>query len=173
MIFYLIDRKPFREKFDLIQQVYFELIGLAVNISVLVNATEPDENFESNPDITRIGKFVIVMNMLYNFTLAFLMFLQILLFIKKQSQAYKLKRNNRRVAHLKVTRRQINESAVSSEPIHLEQTISITERQQSSVPLEISINNSLSSERSGNLLAIPRGRSNVRLMKRRRFASDA
>jgi len=38
---YLIAQRPFKRKFDLFQQIFFELLGLMVNISVLFNGLTP------------------------------------------------------------------------------------------------------------------------------------
>jgi len=124
VIFILIDRRPFKNKSDLVHQIYFELIGLSVNFSVLLNSVHSNSrSINSSAVIKNIGKFIIAMNMLYNLSLAALMVLQIFLLVQGKWKAYRLKQTNAIVPMRPRTR--LNESSVSLNPVNIDQSVII------------------------------------------------
>jgi len=66
MMTYLLIKKPFNELAAMIQQVVLELITLAVSISVLILAVFDSKNSEAFNQRERIGKALIIMNMIFN-----------------------------------------------------------------------------------------------------------
>jgi len=109
MIVYLLGKKPFQSSFDLSQQIFFELIGLTVNSCVVFNSIHFDNQDHT---VINIGKAILVLNMIFNFTTAGLMFVPIALMIWEQWQNYKTKQNN------KVTPLPIEEHSPESSPEH-------------------------------------------------------
>jgi len=126
MIFYLIDRRPFKSNYDVAQQVFFELIGLAVNLCVLLNSMY--RNQENTIAVKRIGKFVIGMNMLCNFSVAGLMLLQILMLTREQWQAYRQKKKNK-VIRLATLHRRLDDSSMSVHNLSLDQSVTVITQQ--------------------------------------------
>lgn len=70
-IAYLLIKRPFQSTFNLIQQLFFEIMGLIVNFAIMINS-----NLDSTKSQTRhnIGKLIIAMNLIFNFvTLVFML----------------------------------------------------------------------------------------------------
>jgi len=90
MIAYLFIKKPFLSTFDLAQQLFFEFVGLIVNITVLVNAILDKGNYEATQARENIGKLIIAFNMIFNFVTAIFMLIVIgqslLEFYREQKQ---------------------------------------------------------------------------------------
>jgi len=95
MIIYLIKENPFKSKFDYIQQIFFEMIGLIVNVGVFINSFQPGNNLLETKTVWTIGRMIIIMNLIFNFSSAMLMFIQILMIIKDYWEAYKEKKAKR------------------------------------------------------------------------------
>lgn len=97
MIVYLFIKKPFESAFDFAQQLFFESVGLIVNVAVLVNAVLDAGKYEAIQARQNIGKLVIVANLAFNFVSAIFMLIFIVQFLRdlyqnyKQKQAKKLK----------------------------------------------------------------------------------
>ncbi len=91
MLVYLIVCKPFKERLDLIQQIFFEVAGLTVNISVLVNSQLTDTYKEMLSVRERIGDGIILTNVIFNFVTAGFMALKLIILLKDLYLAYKLK----------------------------------------------------------------------------------
>jgi len=161
-IFFLIDRRPYRSKFDLLQQFYFELIGLSVNGSVLLNCVNSNsKSANSSVVVKRIGKFIIGMNMVYNFSVAALMSLQIFLLIQEQWRAYRSKKKHA-VIHIR-THTRLNESSATLNLVNIDQSV-IFPYEQPQVKPDLSVGRSLNSEE--NPLTYSRGK-RINLKRRR------
>ena len=75
MMVYLLIKRPFESSFDAAQQIFFEIIGLIVNISVFVNAVLDAGEYLALQARTNIGKLIIIANMIFNFvTACFMLF---------------------------------------------------------------------------------------------------
>lgn len=70
MIAYLLKKRPFEGSFDFGQQLFFEFIGLAVNICVFINAILDAGNYQTIQARKNIGKLIIFANMIFNFVTA-------------------------------------------------------------------------------------------------------
>jgi len=70
MIAYLFIKRPFESSFDFGQQLFFELVGIAVNICVCINAILDAGDYQAVQARKNIGKFVIICNLLFNFVTA-------------------------------------------------------------------------------------------------------
>ena len=90
MIAYLLLKKPFRSNLDLSKQLFFELVGLVVNICVFINAALDAGELEALGIKSNIGKLIIVANMIFNLVTAVFMLISIgqllLEFYRKQKQ---------------------------------------------------------------------------------------
>lgn len=67
MIVYLLFKKPFKSKFDAGQQLFFEIIGLMVNVGVFLNAILDAGEYKALEFRNNLGKLIIVSNMIFNF----------------------------------------------------------------------------------------------------------
>jgi len=77
MIVYLFVKRPFESKFDFIQQLFFEFIGLVVNVTVFINAIFDAGKYQTLQGRTNVGKLVIIANMIFNFVTAVFMIIVI------------------------------------------------------------------------------------------------
>jgi len=92
MVGFLIFCQPFKKLFSLFQQIFYEIVTLAINISVIILAAK-DQAEETAYDLRQsTGKFIIVTNLVFNFTvIAFLIFGLYKTF-KEAYQEYKAKK---------------------------------------------------------------------------------
>jgi len=67
MIAYLIIRNPFVSLFDYIQQFFYEFITLTVSVNVLILAIMDSINSQGKELRTKIGNFIIITNLCFNF----------------------------------------------------------------------------------------------------------
>lgn len=75
MMAYLLIKRPFESSFDAAQQLFFEIVGLVVNISVFINAILDAGEYLALQARTNIGKLIIIANMIFNFvTACFMLF---------------------------------------------------------------------------------------------------
>jgi len=97
MIVYLFIKKPFESTFDFIQQLFFEFVGLVVNVAVLVNAIIDAGEYQAIQARQNIGRLVIVANIAFNFITAIFILIFIVQILTefykylKQKQAKTLK----------------------------------------------------------------------------------
>lgn len=96
MITYLLICKPFESTFDLIQQLFFEIISFAVSITVLINAALDVERSTAISTRNTIGKFIIVCNLIFNFGTALLMLYVIFTSLKEAYNSYKRKTSQKK-----------------------------------------------------------------------------
>jgi len=100
MVVYLFLKRPFESRFDFIQQLFFEFVGLSVMISVFINAIFDAGKHQTLQARNNVGKFIIVCNLMLNFVTAIFMFIIIAQFFiefykqQKRKQAKKLKAFN-------------------------------------------------------------------------------
>jgi len=75
MVAYLLLLPPFKSVFDATQQLFYEIVTLAVNVSVLVLAImDRIDSPDSDDTRSHIGRFIIIINMIFNFgSLAFML----------------------------------------------------------------------------------------------------
>ncbi len=91
MFAYLFIKKPFESTFDFVQQLFFEFIGLIVNITVLVNAVLDKGKYEAVQARYNIGKLIIIANLIFNFVTAIFMFIAIVQSLLEFYREYKQK----------------------------------------------------------------------------------
>jgi len=100
MVAYLIWYRPFDSLFDATQQLFYEIITLSVNVSVLIMAIM-DEIHSSGYQLRReLGKFLIIMNMLFNFGSLGFMLLKGWMVCKEMYDSYKAKKKQQRKSKL-------------------------------------------------------------------------
>jgi len=104
MIAYLLIKKPFESTFDLIQQMFFEIISFAVSICVLINAFIDTGDHIATSTRNSIGKTVIVFNMIFNFGTALFMFFMLFSLLKEAYMKYKQK-TSKSVKNIKLNNR--------------------------------------------------------------------
>ena len=73
MLVYLFIKRPFKEIMAQVQQVVLELITMVVNISVLIMAVWDNRNMKAFDGRMKIGKMLIIINMIFNFIVVFFM----------------------------------------------------------------------------------------------------
>lgn len=91
MIFLLALKRPFESTLDWIQQIFFEITGICVNVGVFLLALMDRNENEAYDMRIRTGKMIIYINMIFNFTTAALMLLKTVLMIKETYDVYKYK----------------------------------------------------------------------------------
>lgn len=99
-IAYLLMKKPLESTFDLIQLVFFEIIGAAVGICILINAVFGSDKSNAVDSRKSIGKTIIAFNLIFNLITALLMLIMIVGLIKEAYAFYKTRKAQKR----KVTR---------------------------------------------------------------------
>jgi len=96
MVIYLILKPPFKSVFDAAQQLFYEVVALAVNVSVLIMAIM-DEIGSTGTDLRNsIGRFIIVVNFVFNFGSLAFMLVKVSESIRNIYQLYKEKRNRKK-----------------------------------------------------------------------------
>ncbi len=98
LITYLFMKKPLESTFDLIQLLFFEIIGLAVGICILINASL--DSTKDTASIKSIGKTIITFNLIFNLVTALLMLIMVISLLKEAYTFYKA----RKAKNLKVAR---------------------------------------------------------------------
>jgi len=75
MVAYLLLLPPFKSAFDATQQLFYEVVTLSVNVSVLILAIMDSIDSPDDPGFrSQIGRFIIIVNMVFNFgSLAFML----------------------------------------------------------------------------------------------------
>ena len=100
MVSYLLWFRPFGSLFGASQQLFYEVITLSVNVSVLIMAIM-DVIHSSGYQLRReLGKFLIIMNMLFNFGSLAFMLLKGWMVSKEIYESYKAKKNQQRKSKL-------------------------------------------------------------------------
>ena len=92
MIAYLLMKRPFKNNFDLSKQLFFELIGLTVNVCVFISAILDSHKSEALGIKSDIGKLIILSNMIFNFVTAIFMLISIGQLLLEFYRKYKQKR---------------------------------------------------------------------------------
>ena len=96
MVAYLILQPPFKSVFDATQQLFYEIIALAVNVSLLMLAIMDERSITGADLRNSIGKFIIVINMVFNFgSLAFMLARMCQAFVE-MCQSYRAKRSSKK-----------------------------------------------------------------------------
>jgi len=96
MVIYLILKPPFKSVFDATQQLFYEIIALAVNVCILMMAIMDERNITGADLRNSIGKFIIITNMIFNFgSLAFMLIKAVQTFVEIY-QNYKAKRDSKK-----------------------------------------------------------------------------
>jgi len=95
MVVYLIVKPPFKSVFDAAQQLFYEVVALAVNVSVLIMAIM-DQIGSTGTDLRiSIGKFIIIVNFVFNFGSLAFMLVKVSESIRDIYQIYKEKQNRK------------------------------------------------------------------------------
>ena len=93
LLVYLILKRPFKERFEEIQQFTFEAIILTVSIIEMIGATLDNmDSFDSNIQIT-LGKLLIILNVGFNICALMFMTLKIVFWIKSAYKDFKQKKS--------------------------------------------------------------------------------
>jgi len=100
MFGYLLLRPPLTSKFDGAQQLYYEFITLSVNFSVLILAILDAIDSIGVELRTSIGRFVIAINMCFNFGALLFMLVSLGMLLKEIYQEYKAKSQAKKTAKL-------------------------------------------------------------------------
>jgi len=101
MIAYLLIKKPLESTFDLIQLIFFEIIGAAVGICILINATLGSDKSKATGSRKSIGKTIIAFNLVFNLVTALLMLITIASLLKEAYAFCKAKKpQNRKIFSL-------------------------------------------------------------------------
>ena len=96
MIYYLIQKTPFKSKLDAFQQFFFEVIALTVNVSVIIMALLSSAKSKRSDIMNNFGKFIIIMNMCFNFGTLSFMLLKLFEIVKESVKAYKVRQENKK-----------------------------------------------------------------------------
>ena len=97
MLAYLFIKKPFKEMVAQAQQVILELITMVVNISVLILAVFDAKHSEAFDQRKTIGKLLIIVNMIFNFTVVGFMLLLLFLQAWEIYKDYKSRRQEKKL----------------------------------------------------------------------------
>ncbi len=73
MLLYLIIKRPFKDIVGQIQQLVMELITFVVNVSILILAILDRKQLEAFDERKTLGKLLIIINMVFNFSIVFFM----------------------------------------------------------------------------------------------------
>ena len=92
MIAYLILRNPFVSLFDYIQQFFYEFITLTVSVNVLILAIMDGIDSTGKELRTKIGNFIIITNLCFNFGALAFMLVKGWFVVKEIYENYKAKR---------------------------------------------------------------------------------
>jgi len=96
MVAYLILKPPFKSVFDATQQLFYEIIALAVNVCILIMAIMDERNIIGTDLRNSIGKFIIITNIIFNFgSLAFMLIKAFQTFVEVYKN-YKAKRDSKK-----------------------------------------------------------------------------
>jgi len=104
MFAYLLFWPPFASKFDGAQQLYYEFITLSVNGGVLILAILDGTDSTKIDLRTNIGRFIIVINMCFNFGALLFMLISCGLLLKEMYQEFRAKLRAKKQASLPETR---------------------------------------------------------------------
>ena len=96
MIVYLVMSKPFTSRLDLFQQIVFETLILVVNSSVLIMALMDQFGYEAVNMRIRLGKGIIVICMIFSFTVLGFVALKLLISLSYGYKAWKAQRIKKR-----------------------------------------------------------------------------
>ena len=102
MIIYLWVCKPFKNKFGLFQQGFYELVALVVNINIIILAFADQIDAYVYEMRQTIGKLIIIVNAVFNFGTVLLMITGLALIGKEAYQEYKM-RQRRKTRKLKTS----------------------------------------------------------------------
>ncbi len=97
MLAYLFLKRPFKEKLAQIQQVVLEVITMVVNVSVLILAAFDAKNSEAFDQRKTIGKLLIIINMVFNFTVVGFMLVNLFIQGWEIYKDYKSRRQEKRL----------------------------------------------------------------------------
>jgi len=89
---FLFWKQPFKKIFGFIQQLFYEIVTLAVNISVIVLAAKDAESAKASDLRERIGKLVIVTNLVFNFTVIAFLIYGLIMSAKEYYQEFQAKK---------------------------------------------------------------------------------
>jgi len=110
MIIYLLMKKPFSSKLDLIQQLVFETLIFIVNISVLIMALLDSFHYEALTVRNRLGKGIIVICMIFSFATLGFVLLKLIISIRYGYQAWKAYRAKKKLSKMTTRMRTLSNS---------------------------------------------------------------
>ena len=103
MISYLLVKSPFRLVFDGFQQIFFEVVTLAVNVCLIILAILDRITYEERDLNIEIGKFIIYSNICFNFvTTAFLLY-KIGVALRDSYRTYKIYSQKKKLKKKEIT----------------------------------------------------------------------
>jgi len=118
MILYLIIKKPFESKMDLLQQLVFEALVFVVNTSVFIMACLDKLGYEAIYVRNRLGKGIIVICMMFSFiTLGFVV-LKLLISLKYGYDAWKAKRNQKKIQKTTSRLKNLSQNILLDPPVN-------------------------------------------------------
>ena len=97
MILYLILKRPFSDKFDLIQQIAFEVLIFVVNASVFIMAFLDQLGLEATNLREKLCKGLIILCMIFSFVTLGFVVLKLVISIKYGYQAWKVQRDKKKL----------------------------------------------------------------------------
>lgn len=100
MVAYLVWFRPFDSLFDASQQLFYEVITLSVNVSVLIMAVMDSIHSSGYQQRRELGKFLIIMNLIFNFGSLAFMLIKGWMVSKEIYESYKAKKKQQRKSKL-------------------------------------------------------------------------
>ena len=98
MVAYLLLLPPFKSTFDAAQQLFYEVVTLSVNVSVLILAIMDSIDSPDNPGFrSQIGRFIIIVNMVFNFGSLALMLVKAFQTFYEIYKAYKERKSKHKI----------------------------------------------------------------------------
>jgi len=154
MVAYLIWYRPFDSLFDASQQLFYEIITLSVNVGVLMMAIMDAINTIGYDLRRELGKFLIIMNMIFNFGALGWMLVKGFMVCKEIYDSYKEKKKQKQQKRSKlsdlplqgknITTLNSQPSLKSKQTMGLENSVStLFERPVMEKPEEIVLNSSV------------------------------
>ena len=107
----LLWSQPFKNRCGFLQQIYYELVTLAVNICVIILAFKDNANIEAYDLRQNTGKFIIITNLVFNVTVIAFLVYDIIMAAREAYQKYQTKKSKK-----------ISPISLQSEPSHLVST---------------------------------------------------
>jgi len=92
IVAFLFAKQPFKKRCGFFQQLFYESVTLAVNICVIILAAKDQERSTAYDLRQTTGKFIIITNLVFNFTVIVFLVFGLIMTLKENYQEYKAKR---------------------------------------------------------------------------------